>query len=86
MKIYIRERGGRRFTIPIPMGLVRLGLGFGKLGVKISNKYVDEETRRYLNMIDFTILSKCIRDLEEYRGLTIIEVKSHSGDEVTIKL
>ena len=84
MKVYIRTSEGKKFRFPVPIALVRMGLGMGSICSSIAGRYVDEQTRKYIDAIDFKLLSQCIGDLKEYRGLKLVEVKSANGEEVTI--
>ncbi|CAB1246329.1 hypothetical protein ACFHWD_14955 [Clostridium sp. MT-14] len=83
MRVYIRT-GNKRLVIPLPLILVKFGLSlFNKPFIK---KYVPEKERKYVDVIDFGQLSKCIGVLKDYRGLKIVEVKSKDGTEVVITL
>lgn len=83
MKIYIKS-GWKRFIIPFPLALAKLGISIVKAPLVL--KYVPEESRKYMDIIDFNELSKCIDILKEYRGLSLVEVKSKDGTEVTITI
>ena len=37
-------------------------------------------------MIDFKGISNVFKDLEEYKGLKIVEMKSKDGEEITIQI
>ena len=47
-------------------------------------KHIPEKDRKYIDMIDFHKISKCMDILKEYRGLNLVEVKSSDGTEVRI--
>lgn len=84
MKIYIKEKEGKRYFIPVPISLVRAGLFFSSAGMKIAKKHIDEDTMKYIETIDFKILSQQFKYLQKYKGLRLVDVKSKDGDEVTI--
>lgn len=86
MRIYIRQASGRHFFIPVPLTLAQFALRTGNFGIKIAKKYVDEQTLKYLECVDLKALSRSLNILREYRGMSIVEVKSSNGDEVLISI
>jgi hypothetical protein len=57
MIIRIRDEEGRKFTIPVPMWVIKLGMS--NWIIKKAVKHVDEEKRKYIEQIDFSGMSKC---------------------------
>jgi hypothetical protein len=84
LKIYIREGEGRRYMIPAPLWLVKAALGVGGFGVSAARKYISEEQRVYYDSIDFKELRKGFDILKEYKGLTLVDIKSKDGTELRI--
>lgn len=83
MRVYVKT-DGKRFFIPVPLGIVKLGLMFVKTPFIV--KHIPEKSRKYMDMIDFNELSKCINVLKKYKGLRLVEVKDKDGTEVTITI
>jgi hypothetical protein len=84
MKIYIKTTEGRVLRFPLPMSLVKLGLSCGHYGIRAARKHVDKETLQYLEAIDFRLLGNSINELRYYKGLRIVDIKSSTGEEVSI--
>lgn len=84
VRIYIKTNEGRVLRFPAPLWLVSGALGFGKFGVKIAKRHVPEDQKQYLEIVDFHELRKGFKILREYKGLTLVEVRSSDGTEVTI--
>lgn len=84
MKINIRTETGKRFYLPAPMWIVKLGLRLGNAGIRIAGKHINEETKAQLQQIDFRELSRQFEELNKYKGLKIVEIKSKDGSEITI--
>ncbi|WP_446899275.1 hypothetical protein ACSVC9_05120 [Clostridium sp. LBM24168] len=83
MKVYIRT-GSIRFIMPIP--LVFLKFGVAMVNSSFIKRNIPERHRKYIEIIDFKQLSKCIGLLKEYRGLEILEVRAKDGTKVSITL
>ena len=84
MRIYIKTNDGKSFRFPAPIWLVKGALGLGDFGLSIGRKYIPEDQRQYVDNIDFRELRKGFDVLKEYKGLTMVDVKSSDGTEVTI--
>lgn len=84
LKIYIKLPDGKSFKIPAPIIIVKAALGLGGFGVSIARRYIPEEQRQYIDCIDFRELRKGFDVLKAYKGLTLVEVKTKNGTEVTI--
>ncbi|MDF2880519.1 MAG: hypothetical protein K0R54_1076 [Clostridiaceae bacterium] len=83
MKVSVRT-DGKRFFIPVPFGLVKLGIFMAKSPLVI--RHTPEKYRVYINCIDTNELSKCIGILKQYKGLRIVDVRDKDGTEVTITI
>ncbi len=86
MKIYIREKNGRRFFIPIPLSIAGVGCKIAAYVLEKSGKYLDDQQSDIVGCIDFDKLAKSLKYLRGYRGLKLVEVTSKNGEEVTIVL
>lgn len=82
MIIRIRDEEGRKFTIPAPLWLLKLGMS--KWVIRIALKHVGKEGKKHIEQIDFNALSKCLGDLKEYRGLKMVDINSKDGTKVEI--
>ncbi len=84
MKIYLTLENGKKMFIPAPIWLVKTGLGMGKCSIKIAGKHMTEEQREIVRTIDFDELKKGFDVLKNYKGLTMVDVKSKDGTAVKI--
>lgn len=84
MKIYIKTNDGKNLRIPAPIWLVKAALGFGGVGVKIAKRYAPEDSRQYIDMVDFHELRKGFEVLQDYKGLKLVDIKSNDGTIVEI--
>ncbi|CCJ34742.1 MULTISPECIES: hypothetical protein [Caloramator] len=82
MKIFIKTPKSK-FTIPIilPISIIKLSL---KLGKKVASKYLDEEDLKYVNSLDWDALCIAFDELKKYKGLELVNIVSHSGENVKI--
>lgn len=83
MRIKIKT-SGKSFFIPFPLGLAKLGISIA--GMPFVTKRISEKNRKYIDIINFNELAKCINDLKKYKGLRIVEVKAKDGTEVVITI
>ncbi|MBU3201392.1 hypothetical protein LL037_04935 [Clostridium estertheticum] len=86
MRIYIREKKGRKFFIPVPLSIAGAACKIADFVFKRINKHIDAQTKEILECIDFNELAKSLKYLKSYKGLKLVEVKSQEGNEVTIIL
>lgn len=86
MKIYIREKNGRRFFIPIPLSVASFGCQIASYVLEKCGDKLNEQQRDVIDCIDFHELAKSLKYLRGYRGLKLVEVTSSDGNEVTITL
>lgn len=86
MRIYIKTDDGKVFKIPAPFWLVKGALGLGSFGVAIGRRYIPEESRQYVDAVDFRELRKGLGVLKDYKGLKLVEVRSNDGTEITITI
>lgn len=84
MRIYIMTNEGRYYKIPAPLWLAKSALGLGNLGLSIGKKYIPMEQRQYVDCIDLKMLRKGFDVLKDYKGLTLVQVKSSNGAEIKI--
>lgn len=84
MRIYVKTDEGKKFWIPAPMWMLKLGTSTWM--ESIIKKHVPEEQKKYVDCIDFRKLSKVINVLKEYKGLDIVDVKAKDGTIVNIRL
>lgn len=81
MRVYVKTNG-RKFFIPVPLCIANLGISI--MQSSLVQRHIPEKDRKYVNIIDYNALRKCISDLKEYKGLKLVEVKAKDGTEVTI--
>ena len=73
MKVSIKAEN-RRFTIPVPLSM-------GSLFIRlISSEQMSKEQKKFAIMT-FKVIKK---SLKEYKGMTIVEVDSSSGEHIKI--
>lgn len=84
MKIYIKDEDGKKYHIPLPIWVIKLGLS--NTTIKIATKNLSPENKKQLEQINFKELSRSFGELKEYKGLKIVDIKSKDGTEVTITL
>ncbi|MBL4932191.1 hypothetical protein [Clostridium paridis] len=83
MRIYVKAEG-RRYFIPVPLVFAKWGMSLVKSPFIMKN--IPENERKYVEMIDFNELAKCLYILKEYKGLTLIDVKAKDGTIVEITI
>lgn len=83
MRIYVKAKE-RKFFIPVPLCIASLGISI--MQSSLVQRHIPEKDRKYVDMIDYNALKKCIRGLGEYKGLKLVEVKAKDGTEVTITI
>lgn len=81
MKIYIKTNN-KKFIVPFPLALAKFGISIAKSPLVL--KYVPEKDRKYMEIINFNEMAKCIDILKEYKGLQLIDVKAKDGTKVSI--
>lgn len=81
MKVSIIDNNGRRFTIPVPVWIIKIGL----------NSYVKQKIvehagsdAKYIENIDFDAIAQSFHELKDYKGMNIVDIKSKDGTSVTI--
>ncbi len=83
MKLYLRTEKGIRFYFIVPLWMAKAGVG---LGLKIAKHQSREKRGIDLSSVDVQLLKKGINLLKEYRGLSLVDIKSSDGTEVKIIL
>lgn len=82
-----------RFTIPIPFAVLDLGISL--LSSKFLQKNVNKWTKKHFERkkIDFSFplinkksLKPIIKELQNNKGLVLIDVKAKDGTEVKVRL
>ncbi|MFJ7737645.1 hypothetical protein ACIQ2D_15125 [Lysinibacillus sp. NPDC097287] len=82
-----------RFAIPIPY--VMLNIAISILSSKLLQKYVNKWTKEYFERkkIDFTFplidkktLKPIVKELKNYKGIVLVDVKAKDGTEVKVRL
>lgn len=84
MRIIVRTVEGKRFWIPMPLWILKVGTG--KTTEKLIKKYTPKEQWVYIDCIDFSKLRQAVGVLKEYKGLEIVDVKAKDGTVVNIRL
>lgn len=84
MRINVRTVDGKRFWIPAPLWVLKLGTGAWVEWLIKRN--VPKEQLKYVECIDFSKLRKAVDVLKEYKGLEIVDVKAKDGTIVNIRL
>lgn len=84
MRIYIKTEEGRKIRIPVPMWVVRLGTRFPI--ERIARKHMKEKDAKYLDLIDWKEMRTLILSLNDYKGLTLVDIKANDGTEVLIRI
>jgi len=83
MRIYVKAEG-RSFFIPFPLIFAKWGMSL--VNTPLIMKNIPEDERKYVEMIDFKELSRCLYILKEYKGLTLVDVKAKDGTVVKITI
>lgn len=82
-----------RFTVPVPYAVLTIVLSI--LTSKWIQQQVNKWTKAYFNRkkIDFTfplidkeMLKPIIKELQNYKGLVLVDVKAQDGTEVKVRL
>lgn len=82
-----------RFIIPIPYAFLNIGISI--LSSKIFQQNVNKWTKKYLEnkKLDFTFpiidkkaLKSIVKELKNYKGLMLVDVKAKDGTEVKVRL
>jgi hypothetical protein len=82
-----------RFTIPIPYAILNIGISIlsSKFIYQQANKWTKEHFER--NKLDFTIplidketLKPIVKELKNYKGIVLVDVKAKDGTEVKVRL
>lgn len=82
MIVKIKDEDGKRFCIPVPMWIIRLGLS--RFVIKRIKKHIKDDDLKFLDTIDFKALSKSFKELKKYKGLKMVDIKSGDGESIEI--
>jgi hypothetical protein len=86
MKIYIKDNKGKVLRIPAPLSLVSGCLRIANFIIPRVKDHMPEDSRAYVDCIDFNELADGLRYLRKYKGLKLVSVKSSTGEEVEITI
>lgn len=84
MRIYIKINNGPRFKIPAPIGLVKAAISLCSFGISLAQKSISKETLQYIESVDFKELRKSLDVLKDYKGLTLVDIKTEDGTAIKI--
>lgn len=84
MHIYIKSKESIGFHIPVPLCLADFGINIAIFALKHSDKYIDDEARKYIDCFDFEALKKSIKYLKGYKGLKLVDITSSTGEVIRI--
>ncbi|MFE8696011.1 hypothetical protein ACFYKT_06565 [Cytobacillus sp. FJAT-53684] len=82
-----------RFTIPIPYAILKIVISIlsSKFLQQHANKWTKEHFER--KKLDFTIpqidkkmLSPIVKELKNYKGMVLVDIKAKDGTEVKVRL
>ncbi|TKI65935.1 hypothetical protein [Lysinibacillus varians] len=92
--MYVKVKAkGVRFTIPIPYAFVNIAISIltSNFIQLMANKWTKDHFER--KKIDFTfppidreVLKPIVRELKNYKGIVLVDVKANDGTEVKVKL
>ncbi|MEK4231303.1 hypothetical protein [Solibacillus sp. FSL H8-0538] len=82
-----------RFTLPIPYAFLNMALSilcskfFQQLAKKWTKKHFDREKLDFtFPLIDKKTLKPIVKELKNYKGLVLVDVKAKDGTEVKVRL
>ena len=75
-----------QFSIPIPYAMLTIGISIcgSRFFRKKANKWINNASN--IPPINNKMLKPIIRELKNYKGMVLVEVKAQDGTEVKIKL
>lgn len=87
MKIVVKSKE-RNIRLYIPMFILTSGIRLTNFINKQSNKHdlKDEDIKNLMKYIDMDFIIYAIKELKNYKGLTLVEVKASDGTYVLIKV
>ncbi|ATP42140.1 hypothetical protein CSE16_20175 [Solibacillus sp. R5-41] len=84
---------GVRFTIPIPYAVLNIAISIlsSKLFQRNLNKWTKESFKRKkldfsFPLIDKKLLKPIVKELKNYKGIMLVDVKAQDGTEVKVRL
>lgn len=84
LRIYIKISNGPRFKIPAPIGLVKAAIRLCSFGISLAQKSIPKEALQYIESVDFKELRKSLDVLKDYKGLTLVDIKTEDGTAIKI--
>ena len=90
MKIVVKSKD-TNIKLHVPMFILTSSLRFSKFITKEYSKHGKtnndkKEFMKYMDYIDTDIIIYAIKELKNYKGLTLVEVKDSDGTYVLIKI
>ncbi len=94
LMIYVKVKAKDvRFTIPVPYAILNIVLAI--LSSNFFQKYVNRWTKDYferkkldlsLPYLDKKMLMPIVKELKNYKGIVLVDVKAKDGTEVKVRL
>ena len=84
MRVFIKLPNHRRFAVPIPLPMFLFRIALSSFVKNQIINHCDNNTRKYLENIDFEALYSSLSELKNYRGLKLVEVSQKNGTEITV--
>lgn len=92
--MYVKVKAkGFRFTIPIPYAFLNIAISIlsSKLLQQNVNKWTKEHFERKkldftFPLIDKEMLKPIVKELKNYKGIVLVDVKAKDGTEVQVRL
>lgn len=82
-----------RFTVPVPYAILNIGISI--LSSKFLQQNLNKWTKKHFERkkIDFTFplldkesLKPIVKELKNYKGIVLVDVKAQDGTEVKVRL
>ncbi|MBW8350678.1 hypothetical protein K0H71_14655 [Bacillus sp. IITD106] len=94
LKVKVKLKDKKEFTVPLPYALLHAGGWIASSPVlwkfvnnTLIQKNVEDNAKVFIpTSIDRRVVKELLREIKQYRGLTIVEVKDKDGTEVVVRL
>ncbi|GGE57772.1 hypothetical protein GCM10007140_05170 [Priestia taiwanensis] len=73
-----------RFTIPVPYAMLNIAISI--FHSKLVQQNVSKKTDFPFQQLDKKMLKSIVKDLKNYKGLVLVDVKAKDGTEVKVRL
>ncbi|MCU9614425.1 hypothetical protein OEV98_12845 [Caldibacillus lycopersici] len=87
------KTNGKKFFVPIPYGLLNLGINIlssdfitKQLNKAVKGNGEDKKSTFTMPPLEKENLKKVVKELKKYRGYEIVKIKDKDGTEIFIKL